>query len=136
MAVKNTLFAFIKIDLYRPFSPFLDIVQLLTRITTKVNQLPNVHQSPGSRRAPGGGHSNPLQYLAWRIPWTEDLGGFQSMRSQSQTRLKQLSTVQTHIKANKLLDSAQGYTVSIWFIQQLYTGLPGILIHSPVNLGK
>ena len=23
--------------------------------------------------------------LAWRIPWTEELGGLQSMRSQSQT---------------------------------------------------
>ena len=21
----------------------------------------------------------PLQYLAWKIPWTEDLGGLQSM---------------------------------------------------------
>ena len=30
--------------------------------------------------------------LAWRIPWTEDPGGLQSMGSQSQTRLKQLST--------------------------------------------
>ena len=25
--------------------------------------------------------------LAWRIPWTEEPGGFQSMGSQSQTRL-------------------------------------------------
>ena len=29
--------------------------------------------------------------LAWRIPWTEQLGGLQSMGSQSQTRLKWLS---------------------------------------------
>ena len=29
--------------------------------------------------------------LAWRIPWTEEAGGLQSMGSQSQTRLKQLS---------------------------------------------
>ena len=26
--------------------------------------------------------------LAWRIPWTEDPGGLQSMGSQSQTQLK------------------------------------------------
>ena len=26
--------------------------------------------------------------LAWRIPWTEELGGLQSVGSQSQTRLK------------------------------------------------
>ena len=31
--------------------------------------------------------------LAWRIPWTEEPGGLQSMKSQkSKTRLKQLST--------------------------------------------
>ena len=30
--------------------------------------------------------------IAWRIPWTEEPGGPQSMRSQSQTRLKLLST--------------------------------------------
>ena len=30
--------------------------------------------------------------LAWWIPWTEDPGGLQSMGSQSQTQLKQLST--------------------------------------------
>ena len=30
--------------------------------------------------------------LAWRIPWTEQPGGLQSMGLQSQTQLKQLST--------------------------------------------
>ena len=30
--------------------------------------------------------------LAWRIPWTEEPGGLQSLGLQSQTRLKQLST--------------------------------------------
>ena len=29
--------------------------------------------------------------LAWRIPWTEEPGGLQFKRSQSWTRLKQLS---------------------------------------------
>ena len=29
--------------------------------------------------------------LAWRIPWTEEPGGLQSMGSQSQTGLMQLS---------------------------------------------
>ena len=31
--------------------------------------------------------------VAWRIPWTEEPGGLQSMRSQSQTRLGVLSQV-------------------------------------------
>jgi len=30
--------------------------------------------------SPGGEHGNPL--LAWRIPWTEEPGGLQSMGSQ------------------------------------------------------
>ena len=30
--------------------------------------------------------------LAWRIPWTEEPEGLQSMESQSRTRLKLLST--------------------------------------------
>ena len=34
---------------------------------------------PGSGRSPGGGHSNHSSILAWRIPWTEDSGGLQSM---------------------------------------------------------
>ena len=34
---------------------------------------------PGSGRSSGGGHGNPLQYSSWKIQWTEDLGGLQSM---------------------------------------------------------
>ena len=38
---------------------------------------------PGSGRSPRGGHGNPLQcILAWRIPWTEEPGGLQSIGSQ------------------------------------------------------
>ena len=37
---------------------------------------------PGSGRSPGEGHGNPLIILAWRIPWTEEPGGIQSMGSQ------------------------------------------------------
>ena len=33
---------------------------------------------PGSGISPGEGNSNPLQHLAWEIPWTEDPGGLQS----------------------------------------------------------
>ena len=37
---------------------------------------------PGLGRSPGEGHGNPLQYLAWRIPWTEEPGSLQSIGSQ------------------------------------------------------
>ena len=30
---------------------------------------------PGSGRFPGEGNGNPLQILAWEIPWTEEPGG-------------------------------------------------------------
>ena len=43
---------------------------------------------PGWGRPPGGGNDNPLQYSAWKIPWTEEPGGLQSVRSKkSQTQL-------------------------------------------------
>ena len=34
---------------------------------------------PGSGRSPREGKGNPLQYLAWEIPRTEEPGGLQSM---------------------------------------------------------
>ena len=36
----------------------------------------------GSGRSSGEGIGNPLHILAWRIPWTEEPGGLQSMGSQ------------------------------------------------------
>ena len=37
---------------------------------------------PGTGRSPGGGNGSPLSILTWKIPWTEKLGGLQSMGSQ------------------------------------------------------
>ena len=37
---------------------------------------------PRLGRYPGEGSGNPLQYLAWKIPWTEEPGRLQSMGSQ------------------------------------------------------
>ena len=37
---------------------------------------------PESRRSPGEGNGNPLQYSCWEIPWTEEPGMLQSMRLQ------------------------------------------------------
>ena len=37
---------------------------------------------PGLGRSPGEGNGNPLQYLAWKIPRTEESGGLQSMGPQ------------------------------------------------------
>ena len=37
---------------------------------------------PGWGRSPGGGHGNPLHYSCLGIPWTEEPGRLQSLRSQ------------------------------------------------------
>ena len=37
---------------------------------------------PGFGRCLGAGNGNPLQYLAWKIPWTEESGKLQSRGSQ------------------------------------------------------
>ena len=34
---------------------------------------------PGLGKSAGEGNGNPLQYLAWKIPWTKESGGLQSM---------------------------------------------------------
>ena len=34
---------------------------------------------PGWGRSPGGGHGTRSSILAWRIPWTEEPGGLQSI---------------------------------------------------------
>ena len=37
---------------------------------------------PGSGRSPGGRHGNPLQFLAWRIPWIVKPGRLRPIGSQ------------------------------------------------------
>ena len=42
----------------------------------------SVHLIPGLGRSPEGGMVTHSSILAWRIPWTEELGGLQSTGSQ------------------------------------------------------
>ena len=37
---------------------------------------------PGLERSPGEGNATHSSILAWRIPWTEEMGGLESMGSQ------------------------------------------------------
>ena len=41
----------------------------------------DVDMNLSSRRSPGEGNGNPLQYSCWRIPWMEEPGGLWSMGS-------------------------------------------------------
>ena len=51
----------------------------------------DVSSIPGSERSPGEENGYPLQILAWRIPWTEEPGGLQSMGLQESDRTEQLN---------------------------------------------
>ena len=42
---------------------------------------------PGLGRSPGVGNSNPFSILVWKITWTEEPGGLQSMGLQRVTKV-------------------------------------------------
>ena len=54
---------------------------MVKNLPTNAGDVRDVGLIPGSGRSPGGGHGNPLQYSCWRIPWTEESGGLQSIGS-------------------------------------------------------
>ena len=55
-------------------------------VAQKVKNLPAVQETQvrilGPGRSPGKGMASHSSILAWRIPWTEEPGGLQSMVSQ------------------------------------------------------
>ena len=67
---------------------------------------------PGSGRSPGGGNGTHSSILAWKIPWTEEPGGLQSMGWQESETTEQLSTHQSELSGE--LDP------SAWVIQIVY----------------
>ena len=52
------------------------------------------HKRPGFDpwvgNIPGGGHGNPSNILAWRIPWTEEPGGLTGREESDRTETTQL----------------------------------------------
>ena len=66
---------------------------------------------PGSERSPGEGNGNPVQYLAWEIPWTEEPGGLHSpWRCKELDMTEQLGT---HTKTNGTLLNL-GASAQLW----------------------
>ena len=55
---------------------------------------------PGLGRSPGEGHGNPLQFSCLENPLDKGACWATSMHSQGQTRLKQLTTLHTHLTCN------------------------------------
>ena len=52
---------------------------VVKNLPTNAEDLRDAGSIPGSGRYPGGEHGSPLQYSCWRIPWTEEPDGLQSM---------------------------------------------------------
>ena len=73
------------------------MVLLVKNLPANAGEIRDAGSVLGWGRSPGGGNGNPLQYSAWRIPWTEEPGGLQSTGSQSRTRLGDFTC--THPKA-------------------------------------
>ena len=52
---------------------------VVKNLLTKAGDTKDLGLIPGSGRSPGVGNGNIFSILAWRIPWTEELCGLQSM---------------------------------------------------------
>ena len=65
----------------------------------------NVGSIPGSGRSPGEGNGNPLH--AWRIPWTEEPGGLQSMGLQELDTTERLTPhTDTDLRETKVIPTS------------------------------
>ena len=58
------------------------MVLMVKNVPVNAGYIRDKDSTPGSSRSPEGGHGNPLHIFAWRIPWTKDPGGLQSIGSQ------------------------------------------------------
>ena len=68
-------------------------VSLVAQMVKNVGDLSLI---PRLGRSAGGGHGNPLQYSAGRIPWTEELNGLESMGHKESDTTERLSS-HTHM---------------------------------------
>ena len=66
---------------------------------------------PGSERSPGGGHGTHSSLLAWRIPWTEEPGGLQSIERQGVTHDRNDFAQHSRNLPQKLCGWRQGFYI-------------------------
>ena len=55
------------------------MAQLVKNPPVNAGDIRDASSMPGSGRSPGEGRGNPLEHSCWRIPWTEEPGGLQSI---------------------------------------------------------
>ena len=59
------------------------VARVVNSLPANAGDIKDVALIPGSGRSPGGGLATHSSVLAWRIPWTEEPGGLQSIVMQS-----------------------------------------------------
>ena len=55
---------------------------------------------PGLGKSPGVGNGNPFHILVWKIPWTEQSGGPQSMRLQIVSDISEHTHIHRYVTGN------------------------------------
>ena len=55
---------------------------MVKKIRPSARDARDVGLTPGLGRSPGEGNGNLLQYFSWKIPWTEEPYGLQSIGPQ------------------------------------------------------
>ena len=58
---------------------------MVKNLSVNAGDIKDASSIAGSGRSLGGGHGNPLQHSCLENPWTEELGGLQSIGLQSMT---------------------------------------------------
>ena len=61
---------------------------MVKSLPSNAGDIRNTGSIPGWGRSLGGGNGNPSSILAWRIPWTEEPGGYSPLVAKSRTRLR------------------------------------------------
>ena len=61
---------------------------VVKNLAAKAEDVRDMGSIPGLGRSPEDEMATHSSVLAWRIPWTEELGGLRFIKLQSQTRLK------------------------------------------------
>ena len=75
------------------FEAASQVVLVMKDLPVNVGDIRDAGSIPGAGRPPlEEGTATHSSTLAWRMPWAEEPGGLQSMKSQSWTQLKRLNT--------------------------------------------
>ena len=85
------------------------VVLVIKILTASAGGIRDTDLILGLGRSPEGGHGSPAQDLAWRILWTEKLGGLVHGVTQSWTELKQLNLLAHHDFMRASGESSRAY---------------------------